>query len=159
MTRINCVPVWELSDSHLVAEYREMLRYRHAHNRDVDVTELPKTYRLGTGHVKFFYDKGAWLLARHVQLRYEMIARGMKPTLELDLSGWPPHCFKFWSPTRADIQLNRQRIFERMASSKRPHFTTFHDPEAELLADEHEQASFTANDIFLAQKEQEALAQ
>ena len=63
MTRINVVPVGELSQLHLVAEYREITRLpknltkslsRKA--KEFNMDEIPPDYVLGKGHVKFFYD-------------------------------------------------------------------------------------------------------
>lgn len=54
MTRINCVPVEELTDKHLLAEYRELPRI---FNLARAVEDAPTEYVLGTGHMKFFYDK------------------------------------------------------------------------------------------------------
>lgn len=60
MTRINLVPVSELSDQHLIAEYRELPRifnlvlnaqYKGKYPLDFKISD---TYLLGTGHVTFF---------------------------------------------------------------------------------------------------------
>lgn len=63
MTRINCVPVQELSGPHLVAEYRELPRVfalvRKAALRGS--FSQPETYTLGKGHVLFFYTRLEYL--------------------------------------------------------------------------------------------------
>lgn len=112
MTRINCVPVDELANQHLVAEYREMLRFRHAHPRSKMI--VPPTYRLGTGHCTFFYDKGGYLAKRHAELRAEMERRGYAVNYELDLSSWPQSAMNDWTPTPEALAINRQRIAERL---------------------------------------------
>lgn len=49
MTRINVVPVEELSDAWLIAEYRELPRVL---NGNFSIKDAPNRYKLGTGHVK-----------------------------------------------------------------------------------------------------------
>jgi len=59
MTRINCIPVEELHNKHLLVEYRELPRvFTLAHNAiEKGRWESPAAYVLGAGHVKFFYNK------------------------------------------------------------------------------------------------------
>ena len=67
MTRINIVPVKELMDQHLIAEYREItmvpasLSRTLASKKGLDYSKIPKNYTLNRGHVYFFYDKGLYL--------------------------------------------------------------------------------------------------
>ena len=74
MTRINCVPVRELSDKHLLAEYREITRVSKLSRTLADYGQ----YTMGAGHVKFFYDKGAYLLRRTDNLYWECRRRGFQ---------------------------------------------------------------------------------
>lgn len=81
MTRINVVPVEELENIHLMAEYRELPRifglaknYYQSPKRD-DKT-IPPAYILGTGHVKFFYNKLLWLSQRQDKIIVELLKRG-----------------------------------------------------------------------------------
>ena len=84
MTRINCVPVQELSGPHLVAEYRELPRVfalaRKAAARGV--VEPTACYTLGKGHLLFFYTRLGYLVRRHAELIAEMKRRGYKPAFE-----------------------------------------------------------------------------
>jgi len=68
MTRINLVKPSELSDQHLVAEYREIFMVGSALQRSIKSKnwkrtkeQLPKDFTLNVGHVKFFYNKGKYL--------------------------------------------------------------------------------------------------
>ena len=86
MTRINVVPVRELSQKHLIAEYREITRLpgnlQQSLNRKgkpFSKDEIPTQYVLGPGHVKFFYDKMHWLAKRFDDLVDEMMRRGYDP--------------------------------------------------------------------------------
>jgi deoxyribonuclease (pyrimidine dimer) len=120
MTRINCVPVEELHQKHLVAEYRELPRVyalaeRH-HDTGQSWASVPAAYTLGTGHVKFFYTRLAYIRQRHRQLIAEMFRRGYMPSLIVVPSmrhlSTPWH--QYWTPTPEALRINRQRIKERM---------------------------------------------
>lgn len=121
MTRINLIDPSRLSRQHLIAEYREITRLpgnlKTSLNRKkpFSLTEIPASYTLGPGHVKFFYDKMAFLEKRFLAIVGEMIARGYKPSYT------DPNVFKDvpvafygdYTPTTKDIELNKQRILER----------------------------------------------
>ena len=80
MTRINVVPVTELHNKHLLAEYRELPRIFGASKKWLErggrVRDLPQSYRLGKGHVLFFYDKLQFCFARQRALYRECLRRG-----------------------------------------------------------------------------------
>lgn len=110
MTRINCVPVEELSNLHLLAEYRELPRISKLAKK---VDNAPKEYRLGTGHVTFFYDKGLWLKRRfEEQIVPEMIKRGFKPQYK-EYRGHPEGLNNDWAVTEEAMEINRERIRKR----------------------------------------------
>lgn len=119
MTRINCVPVQELSGPHLIAEYRELPRVftlaLKASRRGR--LEQPSAYTLGKGHLLFFYTRLGYLAKRHGQLVEEMKRRGYKPTFPgIDPSHYPEmpsDYWQDWQPTPEAVALNRQRIQER----------------------------------------------
>jgi deoxyribonuclease (pyrimidine dimer) len=122
MTRINVVPVSELSNKHLVAEYREIARLPGnlmksltRKSRPFSKTEIPNEYVLGPGHVKFFYDKMQWLGERFRELWVEMINRGYDPQFRDNTPFLmvPSDYFGYYHPTPQAIELNRQRIKER----------------------------------------------
>ena len=129
MTRINCIPVQELSDRHLVAEYYELPRvFRLARDYWRRITsaiadpepDLPAKYTMGKGHVRFFYDKLEYLVRRQQSLITEMICRGYKPAFR-DASklavGMPGQLYNDWTPSDEDMAINRQRIAERLRAS------------------------------------------
>lgn len=118
MTRINCIPVTELVDKHLLAEYRELPRVlrlaRHPKAKEV----FPSEYTLGAGHVKFFYDKLEYLAIRYYNIVRECKRRGFKIQYEalpeyLVVSR-PLSLWNDWKPTKQAMELNRQRIKERL---------------------------------------------
>jgi len=113
MTRINCIDPALLLDEHLRAEYREISRLW---NYRVAGRDLPATYRLGTGHVLFFLDKGRWVTDRVVALATEMRARGFKA--DWSLEPWPGP-MGAWAPGPDDVALLRSRLLDRIP--KNPH--------------------------------------
>lgn len=103
-----------------MAEYRELPRLfklmRAYHDRGGVGDDLPPTYRLGRGHVMFFYDKGGYLVRRQTHLIREMKRRGYRPQFDnpIELAhGIPDHLMKRWRPTEADQLINIARINDR----------------------------------------------
>src|SRR5690625_3700047 len=119
MTRINCVPVQELSGPHLIAEYRELPRvFALAHKAALRGSfSQPDAYTLGKGHLLFFYTRLGYLSKRHVELVEEMKRRGYTPTFSgvrrSDFPDIPDAYWCDWQPTAEALRLNRARIKER----------------------------------------------
>lgn len=124
MTRINLVQPTELTDQHLIAEYREtrlltaLMRRSFAatgYNKD----KIPKQFTLNTGHVTFFKDKGLYISKRYQALIDEMRVRGFDPQFEtIDTSVWPTECYNDWQPSERDLDVVRERI--KLRISQRP---------------------------------------
>lgn len=122
MTRINVVNPKELSTKHLVAEYREITRLPknletslNRKGKKFELKEIPEKYTLGTGHVKFFYNKMAFLEKRFGSLVQEMLDRGYNPTYR-DLgifSKCDKQFYNDYTPTTEAIEINKARILER----------------------------------------------
>lgn len=118
MTRINVVPPEELTDQHLLAEYRELPRvFRLARH----VTGAPSAYTMGKGHVTFFYARTGFLARRQAALIAECLRRGFHvqhveppaPVEGLD---------EDWQPDAAALACNRRRLADRLG--ERPNFYT-----------------------------------
>lgn len=123
MTRINLVDPQELSDQHLVAEYREIFMVGSALQRSLKSKNwlhtkknLPRDFTLNGGHVKFFYDKGKYLDLRYSALIAEMKRRGMNPDPERKFKTyqWPDDLYNDWTPDDKDLSIVRARIDERI---------------------------------------------
>ena len=129
MTRINLVAPDELSDQHLVAEYREIFMIGSALQRSLKSSSLkeikekvPKEFTLNTGHVRFFYDKGKYLHKRYLELISEMKYRGMKPDIKRKFKTyqWPQDFYNDWKPKANDIKIIRERLDQKI--SKKPNW-------------------------------------
>lgn len=128
MTRINCIPPEELTSLHLLAEYRELPRVftlaAAANERweGQEMLDCPDEYCLGSGHVKFFYNKLRYCWLRWLSLRDELIRRGYDcdPELKNDIAKTTAalsvtfHLWKDWEPSEYDKHINRIRIRERL---------------------------------------------
>ncbi|AGE56615.1 endonuclease V [Acanthocystis turfacea Chlorella virus NE-JV-2] len=126
MTRINLVPVTELANQHLLAEWREAKMVPKALSRSLRTQsvetvakKIPAKFTLNTGHVLFFYDKGAYLQKRYAELTAELVRRGFKinvaapldPEGTMDDAPWNND----YEPTEEAIKIIRQRISEKIA--------------------------------------------
>ena len=124
MTRINLVEPSELTDQHLIAEYREIFMVGGSLKRTLvskagyQESKVPKRYTLNTGHVYFFYNKGRYLHKRYTELIIEMKKRGFEPDSSRT---FPTKVFKDnglyndWMPNIEDYKIIRQRIEKRIA--------------------------------------------
>lgn len=119
MTRVNTIGPSMLSGRHLVAEYREITRVfalsAKAHERGA--VSAPEKYRMGAGHVTFFYDKLGFIERRHAALVAEMQSRGYSPTILHASDGWrdkiPAIAWRDWVPSAQDVAVNLARLVER----------------------------------------------
>ncbi len=130
MTRINCgIPPQELNSKHLFAELREMKRIPNCILKGrFNLDNQPKEFTLGTGHVKFFYDKLLYLKNRNDELYKECLNRGINAT---DYSGTYLEAIKSfpefandYMPTERDRMIIRERIEDRLNQmNKKDEFT------------------------------------
>jgi len=123
MTRINLVNPRELSDQHLVAEYREIFMVGSSLQRSIKSKNwlktkynIPDEFTLNKGHVTFFYNKGMYLDKRYSLLVNEMKRRGMNPdpNRKFKKSQWPKYLYNDWKPKNKDLKIIRKRIEEKV---------------------------------------------
>ena len=128
MTRINLVPPEELMDQHLFAEFREIKMVPKSLARSIAARgvqgvqkRIPTAFTLNTGHVSFFYDKGAYLVGRYALLRQELERRGINfnRESELDPDGTLPDVTVL---VRGQRGAGNARGDERGIGQQRPHF-------------------------------------
>lgn len=119
MTRINLVPVEELSDQHLIAEYHELPRVV---KQKISIDGAPKEYCLGKGHMKWARLHLLFTLNRYYELCWEMKERGFK--VNYSDAEFSLFCLEneiareyFWldyTPSEIDIKLSRDRLVEKI---------------------------------------------
>jgi len=117
MTRINVgIPPAELNGRHLIAEHREIKRIPNLVNRGrYSLDNQPDTFKLGKGHVKFFYDKLLYLKRRYDSLFDECRKRGFNvQNYSNAWKGAPKHLMNDYTPTDRDRAIIRQRIKEKL---------------------------------------------
>ena len=124
MTRINLINPGELSDQHLVAEYREIFMVGSSLQRSMKskswsktINNIPKNFTLNKGHVTFFYNKGKYLDRRYQKLVTEMKKRGMNPNpgRKFKKDQWPKELYNDWQPKQKDYEIIRKRIDEKVS--------------------------------------------
>ena len=124
MTRINIISPSELTDQHLIAEYREIFMVAGSLKRTLISksgfveSKVPKNFTLNNGHVYFFYNKGKYLYKRYNLIIKEMKSRGFKPD---ENRIFPKdifimnNLFNDWEPNQSDIKIIRKRINKKIA--------------------------------------------
>lgn len=121
MTRINLIPVEELTDKHLIAEKHEITRvFALAKNSKPNVT-IPDTYRMGKGHVTFFYNKIKFVIERYESLCDEVRRRDFNCNQILSeelLKDMPAHLINPFTPSEEEIKISKARIEDRLKNGK-----------------------------------------
>lgn len=123
MTRINIIPVSELTDQHLIAEYREITMVPAALQRTLKSKiglkkeKINKKFTLNKGHVYFFYNKGKYLNKRYNQLILEMKLRGFlpDPNRKFPKEVFPEELYNDWYPTQAEKAIIKNRLDKKIA--------------------------------------------
>lgn len=126
MTRINLVYAKDLADQHLFAEWREIKMIVPAAKKSLLAKPVVKIYEnisprytLNTGHVTFFYNKLPFLKTRFDELTTECLQRG----IDITHFNFNTEDYNFvwdrigqieWEPTKRDIQVNIDRISQRL---------------------------------------------
>ena len=108
-----------LTDKHLIAEHREIKRIPNCIVKGrYNMKGQPDKFTLGTGHVKFFYNRCGYLLERYNQIYTECKNRGFNVTNYSEAwDGVPKEMMGNYSPTQNDIDIIEERIAERLSSS------------------------------------------
>jgi len=117
MTRINCLSPKVLSDSWLLAEYRELPRV----SKLAKVCNQPSEYVMGEGHVKFFYDKGLYLQKRFNEIVTELENREFNLSYA-DYREHPEGLNNDWVPSLNDFETNITRLLEKFDEGQRHKF-------------------------------------
>ena len=121
MTRINVgISPAELNDKHLMAEHREIKRIPNCVAKGkYNMEGIPDKFKLGTGHVKFFYNKLLYLKNRYISLYNECIKRGFNVQNYID--AWdniPQELMNDYKATYKDRLIIQERIYDRTINKK-----------------------------------------
>ena len=121
MTRINVgIQPVELSNQHLIAEHREIKRIPNCIAKGkYNMEGIPDKFKLGIGHVKFFYNKLLYLKNRYISLYNECIKRGFNVQNYID--AWdniPQELMNDYKATYKDRLIIQERIYERTINRK-----------------------------------------
>ena len=76
---------------------------------------IPERFKLGTGHVKFFYNKLLYLKKRYVRIYEECIKRGFN--VQNYIEAWnnvPKELMNDYQVTMNDIKIIKERINEKL---------------------------------------------
>lgn len=124
MTRINAgIRPKELTKEHLLAEHREIKRIPNAiyKKKSISFKNVPPEFKLGTGHVTFFYNKLGYLYDRYKEIYNECISRGYNVTNFSESFDKAKEkfaiCFGEWEETQEARELLQARINERLAAA------------------------------------------
>ncbi|QIG69599.1 bifunctional endonuclease V/N-glycosylase UV enzyme protein [Rhizobium phage RHph_I46] len=121
MTRINLIPPSKLHPKHLQGEYYELPRILSGVRKAIERGRQPSDYahlteyRMGPGHVTFFYTRLHFLEQRFKLLISELFRRNVRIN-RVHLSDYhvPIEWFGTWTPSDAEIEISRQRINNRL---------------------------------------------
>lgn len=118
MTRINVVPVQELSDQWLIAEYRELPR---ALKCNISIEDAPNNYVLGSGHVKWARKHAIFTNRRMKSIIQEMNYRGFRVNFSANFNSYiKDNMRNDYRLNSNDIELNKNRLIEKY--NKKPSF-------------------------------------
>ena len=121
MTRINVgILPKELSNKHLIAEHREIKRIPNCIAKGkYNMEGIPDKFKLGIGHVKFFYNKLLYHKNRYISLYNECIKRGFNVQNYID--AWdniPQELMNDYKATYKDRLIIQERIYARTVNKK-----------------------------------------
>tara|TARA_R110001592_G_scaffold155188_2_gene384868 strand:- start:81 stop:440 length:360 start_codon:yes stop_codon:yes gene_type:complete len=117
MTRINVgIKPSELTGKHLLAEHREIKRVPNViKSGRYHMKGQPAKFTLGTGHVKFFYDKLGYLKKRYNAIHEECLKRGYNVTnFSEAFKNIPSNMMNDYTETSYDRKIIQERIAERL---------------------------------------------
>ena len=123
MTRISAgIRAKELCDAHVIKERIEVLRVPNNIKNGIAVinfNKIPKEFKLGTGHVKFFENKLKYVFNRYNELTEEVKRRGFVVTdYSSAFDGLPKELWNDYIEQPNDRVIVRERIIERLNTMK-----------------------------------------
>jgi len=117
MTRINVgMRPQDLTNKHLIAEHREIKRVPNLVSRGrYNIKSTPSEFKLGEGHVAFFYNKLLYLKKRYESIYEECLNRGFNVQYYGNAwEGIPEEMMNDYTPSERDRLLIEERIASRL---------------------------------------------
>jgi deoxyribonuclease (pyrimidine dimer) len=135
MTRINIIPIEKLSDELLLNALGEETRILQGVvsrlEKNKSFNDIPNNFKLGAGHVKFFYNKCEYIFERYLLMRAEYMLRYGKPYsfdhLYLNerrkdfIKERAPNLYNDFKPSKMEERLVLDRIYERSQGYTKTH--------------------------------------
>jgi len=124
MTRVNLgIAPYNLCDQHLIAEHREIKRIPNTLlSGKFNRSNIPSKFTLGTGHVKFFYNKLTILRNRYTRIYSECLNREFNVTNYMSTFNNAIDMFLHnevdYEVTDGDVTLITNRISSKLKSMK-----------------------------------------
>jgi len=119
MVRINIIKPQFLTDQHLIAEYNEILmlfgyvkKYPRTHFKQL--SKIPKSYKLGQGHILFFKNKLKYLEKRFELIKKEMTKRGFSSRMKINFKEIDKKLINDWKPSSSDKQIIKKRLTQKI---------------------------------------------
>ena len=116
MVRVDIINPRNLTDQHLIAEYKEIIMlvsYVKKHP-ETSLDKIPEHYLLGTGHILFFKNKLLYLKKRFEKIKQEMKRRGFKAARDINVSQFSENLRKDWHASKEDKEIIKKRLIERI---------------------------------------------
>ena len=116
MVRVNIINPKNLTDQHLIAEYKEIIMligYVKKHS-ETSPDKIPKHYLLGSGHILFFKNKLSYIKNRFNKIKKEMKKRGFKANRNINISRFTEKLKKGWHASEEDKKIIKKRLIQRV---------------------------------------------
>lgn len=116
MTRINVgIKPADLEGKHLIAEHREIKRIPNVISKGkYNLAGQPSVFKLGAGHVKFFYTRLLYLKNRYEELYNECLKRGYNVSYYGNAwNDMPKELMNDYLPTEEDIKIIQERLDDK----------------------------------------------
>lgn len=136
MTRINTIDPSDLTDQWLIAEWRELPRIVNElidHPNRYKTKDIPLSFTLNKGHVKFFRNKLLYLAKRHRLIKKELRLRKINFDKKVKVELFKLNsrlkllCCNDWQPTTQDHDLIIERLQQRFDLRKKPYHITINN--------------------------------
>ena len=105
-----------LPDQQLMGEFRELLMVLGALDANNKTIKgyIAEEFNFGPGHINFLKCHLLYCKRRHEFVRQELLRRGFRVTMLMNLEGYDQKYMNDWKPTIRDSIIVRNRVIERI---------------------------------------------